>query len=186
MNETSLTIRGNLTADPERITGSKGDFTTFRVAVNEFYRDQSGNFVDGRSSFYSVVAYRQLGSNAQKSLSKGDAVVVHGVLRVNQWESNGQTRSAPEIEARSIGPDLRFGIATYQRLRTQRQSDQVPVAERRFAGQQGWPGSAGHPDGWAAGDGPAEPPFGDPGFAPEGDADELPASSSGPLVEQAG
>lgn len=118
MNETYVTVCGNLTADPDRITSDKGDFTTFRVAVNEFHRDQvNGGYVDGRSSFYKVVAYRAVGANAHKSLSKGEPVLIHGKLRMSQWQgANGETRSAPEIEAVNIGPDLRFGIATFQRV----------------------------------------------------------------------
>jgi len=178
MNETSLTIRGNLTAKPERIMGSKGEFTTFRVAVNEYHYDQSvGGYVDDRTSFYKVVAFRQLGANVARSLSKGDAVVVSGKLRINQWESAaGDTRSAPEIEAYGVGPDLRFGIATYQRIPGQRQQ------------QAGWRNQGGESpaDTWAgeqdrAGEEPAES-----AFAPADDGELTPTSSSGPLLEQAG
>lgn len=143
MNETYVTVCGNLTADPDRITSEKGDFTTFRVAVNEFYRDQvSGGYVDGRSSFYKVVAFRAVGANVHKSLSKGEPVLIHGKLRMSQWQgANGETRSAPEIEAVNVGPDLRFGIATYQRVPGQgqrnggaalpswRQAGTAPVAD---------------------------------------------------------
>lgn len=177
MNETTLTIRGNLVAPPERITSAKGDFTTFRVAVNEFHRDQAtGGYVDGRSSFYKVVAFRQLGTNVHKSLSKGDAVVVHGTLRINQWETaSGDTRSAPEIEARSVGPDLRFGIATYQRVPSQRQAgDQQPSWRQAGAG--------GQPDPWAAhvAAGPAGP---EAAFGHPGEDEDPPMASTGPLVE---
>lgn len=175
MNETHLTIHGNLTADPERITGSKGEFTTFRVAVNEFYRDQgTGTFVDGRSSFFNVVAYRELGTNVHQCLRKGMPVVVQGSLRINQWQtSNGESRSTPEIEAFNAGPDLRFGIATYQRIPRQR-----ATAES----QAGWRGD-GTTDAWANG---AQPPAIDaPDFADARDADQEPAiGSSGPLIEQ--
>jgi len=180
MNETTLTIRGNLVAKPERITSAKGDFTTFRVAVNEFHRDQAtGGYVDGRSSFYKVVAFRQLGSNVYKSLSKGDAVVVHGTLRINQWETaTGDPRSAPEIEARGVGPDLRFGIATYQRVSSQRQSgDQQPSWRQA--------GSAGPSDPWA-GRAAAEQTGGEGPFGQPVEDEDLPTASTGPLVEQAG
>lgn len=180
MNETTLTIRGNLVANPDRITSAKGDFTTFRVAVNEFHRDQStGSYVDGRSSFYKVVAFRQLGNNVYKSLSKGDAVVVHGTLRINQWETPaGDTRSAPEIEARGVGPDLRFGIATYQRVPNQRQSGDQQASWR----QAGSPGQSDPWAGRAAGDQAAD---GDT-FGQSGDEEDVQIASSGPLVEQVG
>jgi single-strand DNA-binding protein len=166
MNETNLTIRGNLVADPERITSTKGDFTTFRVAVNEFYRDQTtGSYVDGRSSFFKVVAYRALGANAHKSLSKGTPVLIHGILRINQWQTaNGDPRSTPEIEAINLGPDLRFGIATYQRLPTQRAPSEQPEWRRDDPARV--------PDPWLGGP--------TPGVEPADPA----ASASGPLLEQ--
>lgn len=182
MNETTLTIRGNLTAEPERITSSKGAFTTFRVAVNEFHYDQAtSSYVDGRTSFYKVVAFRQIGDNVHKCLHKGDPVVVYGTLRISQWETSaGDTRSTPEIEARSVGPDLRWGIATFQRVSAQRRSDQQPSWRNA--------GSEGPVDAWAGeqATGSEQEP-GDsfePGedFAPGEDADSTP-TSSGPLLQ---
>lgn len=182
MNETYVTVCGNLTADPDRISSAKGDFTTFRVAVNEFYRDQvSGGFVDGRSSFYKVVAFRAVGANAHKSLSKGEPVLIHGKLRMSQWQgANGETRSAPEIEAVNIGPDLRFGIATFQRVsgQSQRGAAQLPSWQRA--------GAAPVADPWGNGSAePADPA--QPVETPE-DADAMSAEDaahlSGPLVAQ--
>lgn len=154
MNETYVTVCGNLTADPDRISSEKGDFTTFRVAVNEFYRDQvSGGYVDGRSSFYKVVAFRAVGANAHKSLSKGEPVLIHGKLRMSQWQgANGETRSAPEIEAVNIGPDLRFGIATFQRVPGQSQRSRGAVLPswrqtESTAPTDPWSGGSGEPDG---------------------------------------
>ncbi|GGB16468.1 single-stranded DNA-binding protein [Flexivirga endophytica] len=179
MNETHVTIRGNLVAEPDRISSAKGDFSTFRVAVNEFYRDQvGGGYVDGRSSFYKVVAFRAVGSNVQQSLKKGMPVLVHGILRMSQWQtSNGETRSAPEIEAINVGPDLRYGIATYQK---------VPGQNQRGGGSE-------QPS-WRRDGNPTTDPWGNASAeaAPEsavadltGDAaEEEPMPSSGPLVEQ--
>ena len=186
MNETQVTIRGNVVADPDRITSAKGDFTTFRVAVNEFYRDQvGGGYVDGRSSFYKVVAFRAVGSNVQQSLKKGMPVLIHGILRMSQWQtSTGENRSAPEIEALNVGPDLRFGIATYQK---------VPAQSQRGAGFGASPG--GERPSWHTGgatpvadpwggesDGAARPPaFAD---STEEETEVEVAPSSGPLVQQ--
>ncbi|MGN6413036.1 single-stranded DNA-binding protein [Flexivirga sp.] len=181
MNETKVTICGNVVADPDRITSGKGDFTTFRVAVNEFYRDQAGNgYVDGRSSFYKVVAFRAVGSNVQQSLKKGMPVLVHGILRMSQWQtSTGENRSAPEIEAINVGPDLRFGISTYQKVPGQHQRS-------GFAATAG----SGERPSWRTDDAVAmTDPWG--GAASDvvdagdpADGDDLPAASTGPLVEQ--
>ncbi|MFC6705949.1 single-stranded DNA-binding protein [Flexivirga alba] len=182
MNETQVTIRGNVVADPDRIASAKGDFTTFRVAVNEFYRDQvGGGYVDGRSSFYKVVAFRAVGSNVQQSLKKGMPVLIHGILRMSQWQTSaGENRSAPEIEALNVGPDLRFGIATYQK---------VPGQSQRGAGfgaasggeRPSWraEGAAPAADSWGS-ESDADSPA--PAFADS--TDQEVASSAGPLVEQ--
>lgn len=179
MNETYVTVCGNLVADPDRITSEKGDFTTFRVAVNEFRRDQAtGGYVDGRSSFYKVVAFRAMGANVHKSLCKGEPVLVHGKLRMSQWQaSNGETRSAPEIEAVHVGPDLRFGIATYQRVSGQHQrSETAEVPSWRHAG------TAPVADPWTTGASePAE--LAEPREATATGSEEV-DRLSGPLLEQ--
>lgn len=180
MNETHVTIRGNMVADPDRITGAKGEFTTFRVAVNEFYRDQAGGgYVDGRSSFYKVVAYRAVGANVYQSLKKGMPVLIHGVLRMSQWQtSTGETRSAPEIEAINIGPDLRFGIATYQKVPGQRAVNAGPAAGVRPS----WPTDHATTDPWS---GHSTAPAGEvTGDSDADGAEQALAPSSGPSVEQ--
>lgn len=118
MNETTVTIQGNLVADPERRTSRNGEFTTLRVAVNEFHRDQgTGEYVDGQSSFYSVRAFRALGDNVHRSLRQGAPVIVVGNQRIRRWQTAaGETRETVEIDARHVGPDLRFGVAVHQRV----------------------------------------------------------------------
>ncbi|HWC23540.1 MAG TPA: single-stranded DNA-binding protein [Flexivirga sp.] len=177
MNETHVTLRGNVVADPDRITSAKGDFTTFRIAVNEFYRDQAGGgYVDGRSSFYKVVAFRDVGSNVQQSLKKGMPVLIHGVLRMSQWQTaSGETRSAPEIEAFNVGPDLRFGIATYQKVPGQSRRGGSVGGERASWRTDAAPAA----DSWGS---DADVPAQAPDFA--GSTDGEVSSSSGPLVQQ--
>ncbi|NNG39431.1 single-stranded DNA-binding protein [Flexivirga sp. ID2601S] len=120
MNETTVTIHGNLVADPERRSGRTGDFTTFRVAVNErWYDKKTQAYVDGPSSFYNVRAFRTLGEHVHKSLHSGAAVIVTGFQRINRWQtSSGEPRETIEIDAHNVGPDLKWGIATFQRVRT--------------------------------------------------------------------
>ncbi|WP_265444720.1 single-stranded DNA-binding protein [Flexivirga meconopsidis] len=124
MNETTVTIHGNLVADPERRTGRTGEFTTFRVAVNErWYDRKTQSYVDGASSFYNVRAFRTLGEHVHKSLHSGAAVIVTGFQRVNRWQTaSGESRETIEIDAHNVGPDLRWGIATFQRVRVREES----------------------------------------------------------------
>lgn len=124
MNETMVTVCGNVVADPEpRVTkNAERRFTTFRIASTP--RRLVGNeYVDGPTSFLNVVAFNRLGANAQRSVKKGDAVIVQGRLRVTQWSSGERSGTSVEIDAFAIGHDLNRGTTTYHR------------------GSVGWPGS---------------------------------------------
>lgn len=114
MNKTTVTLCGRLVADPELRQTSKGDLASFRVAVNERKREADGGFSDGKSSFYSVSAWGELGAEVMECLHKGNCVVVHGVLRVNSYPSDGRNLERVEVTAEHIGPDLRFGTAFYR------------------------------------------------------------------------
>ena len=86
MNESYVTVVGNVVADPiERTTRSGGPFTTFRIASTPRYRTSDGRYADGSTSFYGVCAFNVLAANAAKSLQKGQPVIVQGRLRVNEW-----------------------------------------------------------------------------------------------------
>lgn len=118
MNESHVTVVGNVVADPvERTTRSGGPFTTFRIASTPRYRTSDGRYADGSTSFYGVCAFNVLAANAARSLQKGQPVMVHGRLRVNEWrDDKDQARVSVEIEASHIGHDLSLGQATFSRL----------------------------------------------------------------------
>jgi len=111
MNETIVTVVGNLVADPESRRSSTGvAFTTFRVASTTRRRDPSGRYVDAGTNYYNVVAFKALGINAARSLKKGEAVVVHGRLKISQWQdAQSTTRVGVDVEAYSLGHDLTRG-----------------------------------------------------------------------------
>jgi single-strand DNA-binding protein len=120
--ENQVVIVGNLTDDPElRYTPNGAAVANFRVAVNRRYKDQSGEWKDGETSFFRVNAWRSLGENAAESLTRGSRVVVVGRLRARSWETQeGETRSTVEIEADELGPSLRWATAKVEK--TQRSS----------------------------------------------------------------
>lgn len=117
MYETTLTIVGNLVDDPRvRNTESGIEVTGFRVASTSRRKDRDTNqWVDGQSVFINVSCWRDLGSNVAVSLHKGDPVVVHGRLYTRRYEINGEPRTAFELEAQAVGPDLARGTAQFQR-----------------------------------------------------------------------
>jgi single-strand DNA-binding protein len=120
VNEIYVTVAGRLVADPEtRSTRSGGiPFAAFRVAstVRRVNRG-TGEFEDAGTSYVSVTAFRSLGANVAHSLRKGDPVVVHGRMRVNQWLRSDETlATSVEVDAYSVGHDLSYGTTTFAKV----------------------------------------------------------------------
>ena len=110
----SITISGNMTRDPEmRYTPSGVSKVSFGVAVNRSWRNQQTQEWDEQTSFFNVVAWRQLAENVGASLAKGSRVVVTGRLEQRSWETEqGEKRSVVEVVADEIAPSLRWATAT--------------------------------------------------------------------------
>ncbi|MDZ7578772.1 MAG: single-stranded DNA-binding protein [Candidatus Nanopelagicales bacterium] len=125
MNETTLTVQGNVATDVAlRTTRSGHEVASFRVACTpRRYDKQVEQWVDGQAAFYQVSCWRSLARNAAESLKKGLPVIVHGRLTQRMYERdvNGETvRSyASEIDALCLGPDLRYGVAEFRRAKSQ-------------------------------------------------------------------
>lgn len=118
MYETYTTVQGRLVADPVVKQGRYGAFTTFRVAQSERHqvRDEPGRWADSEPNFYDVSVSRSSGENAARCLRKGHPVVVHGRLRVRQFRrDDGSYGTAVELEAYSLGHDLRWGVTSFTR-----------------------------------------------------------------------
>ena len=117
INETTVTVVGNLVEDPKQRTTESGiDLAVFRVASTaRKFDSQAGRHVDATSLFLSVTCWRTLAGNVSASLRKGDPVVVTGRLFTRSYEKDGQSRSVIEMEAHAVGPDLARGTAVFRR-----------------------------------------------------------------------
>ena len=109
MNTIQITIAGHTADAPEiRFTPNGKANGRMRVAVNSRYQDQTGAWVDGATSWYTVLAWGQLAENVAESISKGDRVLVHGRLEQRDYETEaGEKRSVWELTADEIGISLR-------------------------------------------------------------------------------
>ncbi len=97
---------------------------------------ETGEWRDGETSFYTVSCWRSLANNAATCLHKGQPVIIAGKLRTDHYEDrSGRQRSEVEVEAETIGFDLRRGMAHF--TRNPRSADSRP---RRGARRSG-PGS---------------------------------------------
>lgn len=113
--ETTLTLVGNLTADPElRFTQSGVAVAKFTVASTPRYFDKNTNtWTDGETLFMACNVWRQAAENAGESLTKGMRVFVTGRLKSRSYETKeGAKRTVMELEVDSFGPDLTRATAS--------------------------------------------------------------------------
>jgi single-strand DNA-binding protein len=117
MADNTVTIVGNVTRDPEiRYTAGGQANANFGVAVNRRWMNRQTNDWEERTSFFNVVAWREMAENVAESIGKGTRVVVTGRLEQRSWETeNGEKRSVVEIVADEVAPSLRFATAAITR-----------------------------------------------------------------------
>jgi single-strand DNA-binding protein len=93
---------GNLTRDAElRYTPNGSAVTRFSLAVNERFRDKSGNDQE-RTHYIDVNVWREL-AEASATLAKGDPVFVIGRLVNDSWtDKDGNKRFTTRIEGSRV------------------------------------------------------------------------------------
>jgi single-strand DNA-binding protein len=171
--ETTITVIGNLTSDPElRFTPSGSAVANFTIASTPRTFDrQSNEWKDGETLFLRASVWREAAENVAESLTKGMRVIVSGRLKSRSYETKeGEKRTVIELEVDEIGPSLRYANAKINR--TQRSTAQGGQGAGGF-GNQGNTGptsqTAPPEDPWATpqtsgaggwGSGPdSDPPF---------------------------
>ncbi|MEU7863069.1 single-stranded DNA-binding protein [Nonomuraea sp. NPDC049141] len=112
--ETTITIIGNLTNDPElRFTQTGTAVATFTIASSpRTYNKQLEQWEDGEALFMRCSAWRDLGEHICESLTRGTRVIASGQLRMRTYETDeGEHRTVFEMTVDEIGPSLRFATA---------------------------------------------------------------------------
>lgn len=112
--DTTITIVGNLTADPElRFTPSGAAVANFTVASTpRIYDRQTGEWKDGEALFLRCNIWREAAENVAESLTRGARVIVSGRLKQRSFETReGEKRTVIEVEVDEIGPSLRYATA---------------------------------------------------------------------------
>ncbi|WP_430296780.1 single-stranded DNA-binding protein [Sinomonas sp. B1-1] len=151
--ETTITVIGNLTNDPElRFTPSGSAVANFTVASTPRTFDRQANeWKDGETLFLRASIWREAAENVAESLTKGMRVIVSGRLKSRSYETKeGEKRTVIELEVDEIGPSLRYASAKVNR--TQRSGGQGG----NFGGGQGgnFGGGGGNAGGnWGGGQG---------------------------------
>ncbi|MDN3483522.1 single-stranded DNA-binding protein [Arthrobacter sp. APC 3897] len=119
--ETTITVVGNLTNDPElRFTPSGSAVANFTIASTPRTFDRTSNdWKDGETLFLRASVWREAAENVAESLTKGTRVVCQGRLKSRSYETKeGEKRTVMELEVDEIGPSLRYASAKV--TRTQR------------------------------------------------------------------
>jgi single-strand DNA-binding protein len=169
--DTTITVVGNLTADPElRFTPSGAAVANFTVASTpRIYDRQSSEWKDGEALFLRCNIWREAAENVAESLTRGSRVIVTGRLKQRSFETReGEKRTVFEVEVDEIGPSLRYATA------------KVNKASRSGGGGGGF-GSGGGGGGGGAGGGsrPAAAAAAQPSSGPADDPwGSAPASGS--------
>jgi single-strand DNA-binding protein len=156
--DTTITVVGNLTADPElRFTPSGAAVANFTVASTpRIYDRQSGEWKDGEALFLRCNIWREAAENVAESLTRGSRVIVQGRLKQRSFETReGEKRTVFEVEVDEIGPSLRYATA------------KVNKASRSGGGGGGFGGGGGGGSRGGGGGGSEQPKGDDPwGSAP--------------------
>ncbi|ARU52702.1 hypothetical protein CBR64_15875 [Cellulosimicrobium cellulans] len=173
--DVTVTLSGFVATTPTLFRSQSGnDFTSFRIAQTRRYLDRErGEWVDGRTLWFTVKAWKHVARNVALSLHKGDPVVVTGRLSLDEWDGPDGPRTSLVVEATALGPDLTLGEARFARTVHRREDDgarrgdtAVVAASGTGGGEgatgrgdlsSGGPGSTAH-DGTTFGDAPLDGP----------------------------
>ena len=112
--DTTITVVGNLTADPElRFTPSGAAVANFTVASTPRILDrQTSEWKDGEALFLRCSIWREAAENVAESLTRGSRVIVTGRLKQRSYETReGEKRTVVEVEVEEIGPSLKYATA---------------------------------------------------------------------------
>ncbi|WP_275463354.1 single-stranded DNA-binding protein [Streptomyces noursei] len=151
--ETTITMAGNVVADPElRFTPSGAPVCNFRMAnTPRKFNRQTNEWTDGEPLFLAVAVWRQQAEHVAESITRGMRVIVTGRLTQRQYEDReGKTRSSYEIQADEVAPSLLRATATVTKTNSSNGSSQQP---------QGRPYSQPQVDQWSTQFSDQPPPF---------------------------
>src|SRR5919109_5316335 len=112
--ETTITVIGNLTNDPElRFTPSGSAVANFTVASTPRTFDrQTNEWKDGETLFLTCSVWRQAAENVAESLQRGMRVIVQGRLKQRSYEDReGVKRTVYELDVDEVGASLRNATA---------------------------------------------------------------------------
>jgi len=110
---TTITIAGNLAADPElKFTASGKAVASFTIMSSKSVKKEDGNWESTEVTAWSIKCWNRMAENVAETLQKGMSVIVQGTASQVSWEdkNTGQKRSKIEVTAFNVGVDLKRHI----------------------------------------------------------------------------
>lgn len=142
-NDTTITLTGNITADPElRFTPNGAAVTNFTIASTpRTYDRQTNEWKDGETIFMRCQLWREAAENAANTLKRGMRVIATGRLTSRSWDDKdtGAKRTAIELVVDEVGPSLRYATAVVTKRTRDQQPDNSWGQQPPQAQQQGDP-----------------------------------------------
>lgn len=123
--ETTITVIGNLTADPELRFTPKGDaVASFTVASTpRKYNQQTGKWDDGDTLFLRCSIWKDYAEHVCESARRGGQVIVVGHLVQRSYDKDGEKRTVYEMQAQEVGVGLRFRTFQHSKDRARQAED---------------------------------------------------------------
>lgn len=137
MSASEITLIGNLTNDPElTFTTGGAAKAAFSLAVNYYWNDQSGEKQE-KTSFFNVIAWRQLGEDVANALVKGKRVVVKGRLEQRTYQDKeGNNRSVVEVIAEEVAISVKGVESVEWKARTASADAGAPTTRKAQPAKQ--------------------------------------------------
>lgn len=91
-------------ADPElRFTPSGTPILNFRLAFNDSkYNDQTKSWENSKTFYVDAQVWEEAANRLAEVLNKGDQVYVQGRIETQSWERDGEKKSKPVLNVRTV------------------------------------------------------------------------------------
>jgi single-strand DNA-binding protein len=126
-NQALLIVSANVVSEPylETVGDNNIPKLTMRIAWNSRKFDAAtGGWSDANTSYAKVTCWRRLAENLSMCLHKGDSIFLRGKLEVRGFIGrDGQHKTAVDVEAITLGPDLTRGVARFKRLKADKTAE---------------------------------------------------------------
>ncbi|MHA7210817.1 single-stranded DNA-binding protein [Arthrobacter sp. MDT1-65] len=130
-----------ITADPElKYTNSGTAILNIRLAFNDSkYNEQTSKWETAKTFYVDAQVWEQAAERLAETLGKGDQVYVQGRIETQSWEKDGEKKSKPVLNARTV-----------RKLEKGQPSNQSQQGGAQWQSPQGQPNTIpqGAPAGW--------------------------------------